>query len=127
MLYHAASAPPSTIGRRLSINELHGLRRGAVSVAIIRDVAARADARVLANSGHTTPHQRRYQVIDRARLRRGGRKASATLPSRSMSSYRARAQIATVSLPLGVLAKPGAALRAEGTEIVRPSGERVIL
>jgi len=136
MLYHAASAPPSSIGRSVKINELHGpaARRG-----IGRDYRERARGlmpRVLAKSGHTPRHQRRYQgESDRARPATRWAEGECDLAVAFDVHYAQRAQRSPPSACRSACCEAGQPLCAqEGTEIVRsfrrnacPVGQQLML
>jgi DNA-binding transcriptional LysR family regulator len=130
MLYHARVSTAELNRASSKINELHGLRRGAVSVAIIESVARGLMPRVLAKFwAHHPDINVDIKVI-------GSRQACDAVAEGEcdlavafdVQVPRNVRKIATVSLPLGVLAKPGSRFaRKKELKLFDLSGERVIL
>src|SRR5713226_923464 len=130
MLYHSRISTAELSRASSKINELHGLLRGTVSVAIIESVARGLMPRILAKFWAQHPDiQVDIRVI-------GSRQACDAVAEGDcdlavafdVQVPRNVRRIATISLPLGVLAKPGSRFAdKKELKLFDLSGERVIL
>lgn len=130
MLYHVRASTAELTRASTKINELHGLQRGTVSVAIIESVARGLMPGVLAKFWGDHPDINvDVRVI-------GSRPACDAVAEGEcdlavafdVQVPRHVRKIATVNLPLGVLARPGSRFaRKKELKLFDLSGERVIL
>ena len=130
MLYHARVSTAELNRASEKINELHGLRRGRVSVSIIESVARGLMPKILSEFWAVHPDINvDIKVV-------GSQQASETLAEGDcdlavafdVQVPRHVRRIAMVSLPLGVLAPPGSRLASKKhIRLFELSGERVIL
>ena len=130
MLYHARVSTAELNRASEKINELHGLRRGRVSVSIIESVARGLMPKILSEFWAVHPDINvDIKVV-------GSQQASETLAEGDcdlavafdVQVPRHVRRIAMVSLPLGVLAPPGSRLASKKQiRLFELSGERVIL
>jgi DNA-binding transcriptional LysR family regulator len=130
MLYHARVSTAELNRASEKINELHGLRRGRVSVSIIESVARGLMPMILSEFWAVHPEINvDIKVV-------GSQQASEALAEGDcdlavafdVQVPRHVRRIATVSLPLGVLAPPGSRFASKKhIKLFELSGERVIL
>jgi DNA-binding transcriptional LysR family regulator len=130
MLYHARVSTAELNRASEKINELHGLRRGRVSVSIIESVARGLMPKILSEFWAVHPEINvDIKVV-------GSQQASEALAEGDcdlavafdVQVPRHVRRIAMVSLPLGVLASPGSRLASKKQiRLFELSGERVIL
>jgi DNA-binding transcriptional LysR family regulator len=130
MLYHARVSTAELNRASEKINELHGLRRGRVSVSIIESVARGLMPKILSEFWAVHPEINvDIKVV-------GSQQASEALAEGDcdlavafdVQVPRHVRRIAMVSLPLGVLAPPGSRLASKKQiRLFELSGERVIL
>jgi DNA-binding transcriptional LysR family regulator len=130
MLYHARVSTAELNRASEKINELHGLRRGRVSVSIIESVARGLMPKILSEFWAVHPEINvDIKVV-------GSQQASEALAEGDCDLAvafdvpvpRNVRRIAIASLPLGVLALPGSRLASKKEiKLFELSGERVIL
>jgi DNA-binding transcriptional LysR family regulator len=130
MLYHARVSTAELNRASEKINELHGLRRGRVSVSVIESVARGLMPKVLSEFwAHHPEINVDIKVV-------GSQQASEALAEGDcdlavafdVQVPRNVRRIAMVSLPLGVLAPPGSRFASKKQiKLFELSGERVIL
>jgi DNA-binding transcriptional LysR family regulator len=130
MLYHARVSTAELNRASEKINELHGLRRGRVSVSIIESVARGLMPKILSKFWKDHPEINvDIKVV-------GSQQASEALAEGDcdlavafdVQVPRNVRRIALVSLPLGVLAPPGSRFASKKQiKLFELSGERVIL
>ena len=130
MLYHARVSTAELNRASEKINELHGLRRGRVSVSIIESVARGLMPKILSEFWAVHPEINvDIKVV-------GSQQASEALAEGDcdlavafdVQVPRHVRRIAMVSLPLGVLAPPGSRFASKKhIKLFELSGERVIL
>ena len=130
MLYHARVSTAELNRASEKINELHGLRRGRVSVSIIESVARGLMPKILSKFWKDHPEINvDIKVV-------GSQQASEALAEGDcdlavafdVQVPRNVRRIAMVSLPLGVLAPPGSRFASKKQiRLFELSGERVIL
>jgi DNA-binding transcriptional LysR family regulator len=130
MLYHARVSTAELNRASEKINELHGLRRGRVSVSVIESVARGLMPKILSEFWAVHPEINvDIKVV-------GSQQASEALAEGDcdlavafdVQVPRHVRRIAMVSLPLGVLAPPGSRFASKKhIKLFELSGERVIL
>ena len=130
MLYHARVSTAELNRASEKINELHGLRRGRVSVSVIESAARGLMPKVLSEFwAHHPEINVDIKVV-------GSQQASEALAEGDcdlavafdVQVPRTVRRIAMVSLPLGVLAPPGSRFASKKQiKLFELSGERVIL
>ena len=130
MLYHARVSTAELNRASEKINELHGLRRGRVSVSVIESAARGLMPKVLSEFwAHHPEINVDIKVV-------GSQQASEALAEGDcdlavafdIQVPRTVRRIAMVSLPLGVLAPPGSRFASKKQiKLFELSGERVIL
>jgi DNA-binding transcriptional LysR family regulator len=130
MLYHARVSTAELNRASEKINELHGLRRGRVSVSVVESAARGLMPKILSEFWAVHPEINvDIKVV-------GSRQASEALAEGDcdlavafdVQVPRHVRRIAMVSLPLGVLASPGSRFASKKhIKLFELSGERVIL
>ena len=130
MLYHARVSTAELNRASEKINELHGLRRGRVSVSVVESAARGLMPKILSEFWAVHPDINvDIKVV-------GSQQASETLAEGDcdlavafdVQVPRHVRRIAMVSLPLGVLASPGSRFASKKhIKLFELSGERVIL
>ena len=130
MLYHARLSTAELNRASSKINELHGLHRGTVSLAIIESGARGLMPRVLAQFWAEHPDINvNVKVIGSRQACEAVAEGDCDLAvAFDVDVPRNVRKIATASLPLGVLALPGSRFaRKKEIKLFDLSGERVIL
>jgi DNA-binding transcriptional LysR family regulator len=130
MLYHARVSTAELNRASEKINELHGLRRGRVSVSIIESVARGLMPKVLSEFWvHYPEINVDIKVVGSQQATEALAEGDCDLAvAFDVQVPRNVRRIAMVSLPLGVLAPPGSCFASKKQiKLFELSGERVIL
>jgi DNA-binding transcriptional LysR family regulator len=130
MLYHARVSTAELNRASEKINELHGLRRGRVSVSIIESVARGLMPKILSKFWKDHPEINvDIKVVGSQQASESVAEGDCDLAvAFDVQVPRNVRRIALVSLPLGVLAPPGSRFASKKQiKLFELSGERVIL
>jgi DNA-binding transcriptional LysR family regulator len=130
MLYHARVSTAELNRASEKINELHGLRRGRVSVSIIESVARGLMPKILSKFWKDHPEINvDIKVVGSQQASESVAEGDCDLAvAFDVQVPRNVRRIAMVSLPLGVLAPPGSRFASKKQiRLFELSGERVIL